>query len=100
MTSIGPIVRETRASSRLPRRSERATAVEARSTGRELVAVAGPQPPAEDNRKSLRRSSASFLAQLIANENQMPQTRERRRAEPQEALAAYGAAAKLVRRRR
>jgi hypothetical protein len=63
------------------------------------VPVSEAPPPAEDNRRSLRRSSASFLAQLIANEKNLPQTRERRRADPQVALAAYGAAAKLVRRR-
>jgi hypothetical protein len=64
-----------------------------------LVPVAAPLPPAEDERRLTRRSSASFIAQLIANEKQLPQTRERRRADPQVALAAYGAAAKLVKRR-
>jgi hypothetical protein len=32
---------------------------------------------------------AGFLAQLIACHQKMPQTRERRRAEPQEAAAVY-----------
>jgi hypothetical protein len=100
MTSIGPIVRETPVVGRTPRRSESAAPVEAKQTGRELVPVAALPPLAEDGRKSMRRNSASFLAQLIANERQMPQTRERRRAEPQDALAAYGAAAKLVRHKR
>lgn len=36
------------------------------------------------------RPRADFLAQLIATSGQAPQTRARRRAEPQEAMAAYG----------
>jgi hypothetical protein len=36
---------------------------------------------------------AGFLAQLIACDQKMPQTRERRRADPQEAAIAYGRAA-------
>ena len=32
---------------------------------------------------------AAFLAHLIATKNHAPQTRERRRAEPSEAIAAY-----------
>jgi hypothetical protein len=51
-------------------------------------------------RPSLRRGSASFIAQLIATDLQLPQTRERRRAEPREALIAYGAAARLGNKRR
>jgi len=42
---------------------------------------------------------ASFLAQLIATKEQVPQTRERRRAEPNEAIAAYRAVKELVARR-
>jgi hypothetical protein len=37
------------------------------------------------------RPSAHFLAHLIATADQLPQTRERRRAEPQDAIAAYAA---------
>jgi hypothetical protein len=39
---------------------------------------------------------APFLAQLIATKDQHAQTRNRRRAEPQEAIAAYRAVAGLV----
>lgn len=39
-----------------------------------------------------------FLAQLIANRDQLPQTRERRRAEPAEVIAAYRAADALIAR--
>ena len=37
------------------------------------------------------RRQAPFLAHLIATARQEPQTRERRRAEPAEAIAAYQA---------
>jgi hypothetical protein len=37
------------------------------------------------------RANADFIAHLIATAAQAPQTRGRRRAEPQEALAAYRA---------
>lgn len=39
---------------------------------------------------------APFLAQLLAMKNQHPQTRERRRAEPHEAIAVYRATAALA----
>jgi hypothetical protein len=38
------------------------------------------------------RHTAEFLAHLIATKNQLPQTRERRRADASEAIAAYQAA--------
>jgi hypothetical protein len=46
--------------------------------------------------RSLPRQAA-FLAHLIATKTQAPQTRERRRAEPREAIAAYRATAALLR---
>ena len=98
MTSIGKIVRETPAAARAPQPSTPVDASEAMPTGRALVSVAPLPPPAEDGRKSSRRGSASFIAQLIANEIQLPQARERRRAEPHVALTAYRAAAGLMRR--
>ena len=39
---------------------------------------------------------AQFLAHLIATKDQLPQTRERRRADPAEAIAAYTAADALI----
>jgi hypothetical protein len=99
MTSVGPIIREIPGAVRTRTRDEAPAAEAAPSEGRALVAVSPPQPAAEGERKPMRRNSASFLAQLIANERQLPQTRERRRAEPNEALAAYGAAARLTQRR-
>lgn len=35
------------------------------------------------------RAQADFIAQLIATREQAPQTRARRRAEPEQAIAAY-----------
>ena len=49
-----------------------------------LASVVAPSPP-ENYRL------AAFLAHLIAVKEQLPQTRERRRAEPAEAIAAYRA---------
>lgn len=45
---------------------------------------------------ALQRPSAAFLAQLIAAKRNLPQARERRRAEPHEAIAAYAATARAA----
>ncbi len=63
-----------------------------RKPGRELVMIG--TPPTPEPASSYRQ--AAFLAQLIATREQAQQTRDRRRAEPMEALAAYRAAAALV----
>jgi hypothetical protein len=52
--------------------------------GRALVKVSQPS-----RRAPTHLPGAGFLAQLIACDQKMPQTRERRRAEPQEAAKAY-----------
>jgi hypothetical protein len=62
--------------------------------GRALVARA---PPPHQYEVPSGHRQAAFLAQLIATKDQHPQTRARRRAEPGEAIAAYRAAAALVR---
>jgi hypothetical protein len=62
------------------------------SPGRALVAVS---PLSVQLGQSISHSYAPFLAQLVATKDQHPQTRERRRAEPSDALAAYRAAAAL-----
>jgi hypothetical protein len=49
-----------------------------------LAPAATPEPPAVYRQ-------APFLAHLIAVKDRLPQTRERRRAEPAEAIAAYRA---------
>jgi hypothetical protein len=62
---------------------------------RALVPVTPPRP-APESRVTLARPSAPFLAQLIAANRKLPQARERRRAEPHEAIAAYRAAARAA----
>lgn len=61
---------------------------------RALIVVS---PPAQAAGGSTRYRQAPFLAHLLAVRDQHAQTRERRRAEPQDAIAAYRAAAGLVR---
>jgi hypothetical protein len=60
---------------------------------RALVALS-PLPGSAERMLSYRY--APFLAQLVATKDQHPQTRERRRAEPDVAVAAYRAAAALA----
>ncbi|MDC7786279.1 hypothetical protein PQJ75_01270 [Rhodoplanes sp. TEM] len=54
--------------------------------GRALVPVTRTEPP-----RPAGRGIAGFVAQLIATNRGLPQTRELRRAAPDEAQAAYGA---------
>lgn len=60
---------------------------------RALVAL---MPAATARQPSGSHRQAAFLAHLIATKGQLPQTRERRRAEPAEAIAAYRAGAALT----
>jgi hypothetical protein len=58
------------------------------SESRALTVIAAP--PANDNRAYVQtRRAAPFLTQLIANARQVPQACEKRRAEPNEVIAAY-----------
>jgi hypothetical protein len=78
-----------------------------RPVGSKPQAPKTPQEPAESRalvaltpREAVRTTNrgglgAEFLAHLIATKDQAPQTRERRRAAPSEAIAAYQAAAGL-----
>lgn len=76
------------------RRGETQTAHAPRqSESRALIATT--PPPAYEAPANFRE--AAFLAHLIATKDRAPQTRERRRAEPSEAMAAYRAAAALTR---
>jgi hypothetical protein len=61
-----------------------------------LVAIAAQGHTAPDglgtkDRLGTNRPRADFIAQLIATATAAPQTRARRRAEPDEAIAAYAA---------
>jgi len=59
---------------------------EATAPARALI----PLQPIAPTEPALRgRPQAGFLAHLIATERKLPQTRERRRAEPADAIAAY-----------
>jgi hypothetical protein len=69
----------------------RATAEIELSASRELVTIS-PVKPSEPMRQAPARSSAAFLAHLIATAEGLPQTREKRRLEPEEASRLYGAA--------
>ena len=59
---------------------------------RALIAVAAPTASDRATART-RHPQAPFLAQLIATQMQLPQTRARRRSEPAEAIAAYRARA-------
>ena len=59
------------------------------SSSRALVLV-GTAEPETHPRQSIQRV-ASFVTQLIATAARLPQTREKRRADPTEVIAAYRA---------
>jgi hypothetical protein len=65
------------------------SAADAPQIGRAVVLVGSG--PGTEVRPVGSRPSAVFLAQLIATAQQAPQTRRRRRAEPDEASASYAA---------
>ena len=64
------------------------------AASRALVALT---PANAAHRASECYRQAPFLAHLLATKDQHPQTRERRRAGPDEALAAYRTTAALTR---
>ena len=68
------------------------------SSGRALMILT---PATRDDTHQPHRSQplrpANFLTQLIANASRLPQTRDRRRAEPAEGIAAYRAAIAMMR---
>jgi hypothetical protein len=81
------------------RRKDEAHAPEAPETeSRALIAIEAPAP-SERAPRVTRHPSAGFLAQLIATQMQAPQTRARRRAEPEEATAVYRSMTKPVSQR-
>jgi hypothetical protein len=65
--------------------NDTATEEDVTPTARALV----PQAVAGQSWPMMPRTSAVFLAHLIATREQAPQTRERRRAEPADALLHY-----------
>lgn len=72
-----------------PEAGQRRPADTPRSACRALVPLA-PAPLAASRCGPHSRPDAAFLAQLIATAQGAPQTRERRRAEPSDAIHRYG----------
>ena len=62
---------------------------------RALIPVA-PVTASDRSFRLTRHPAAPFLAQLIATQMQAPQTRARRRAEPEDAMAVYRSMTKPV----
>jgi hypothetical protein len=60
---------------------------------RALITIEAPAP-SDRTATATRRPLAAFLAHLIATQSQAPQTRARRRAEPEDVVGLYLAAAK------
>jgi hypothetical protein len=91
MTSVGAIQGTAAVGiGNAPRGQTRTATREPKVAGtRALVAL---QPAAPSERPMHTRAQATYLAHLIATQQQLPQTRERRRAEPAHAIAAYAAA--------
>jgi hypothetical protein len=77
----------------LPARSAERHAAAPAAESRALVALS---PAAAGRETPAHFRQVPFLAHLIAMKGQHPQTRERRRAEPNEALAAYRATVALT----
>ena len=82
------------ASFQLPPRRDDGTDVDA-ARPRRTPSQFNDGPASTTLARTQRRPSAAFLAHLIAASRNLPQARERRRAEPHEAIAAYAATAVL-----
>jgi hypothetical protein len=80
------------------RSDDRAGPEASREPGRSLVVLGPDAYDAQRPARSLR-PAAAFLAHLIATADKAPQTRQRRRAEPQDAAALYASCAALADRR-
>jgi hypothetical protein len=78
------------ATSTVPRRSanEAIDHPAPEAQGGALIVIEAPRK-SERVPRSMRYPSAPFVAHLLATRMQAPQTRERRRAEPDEAIAVY-----------
>jgi hypothetical protein len=74
---------------RAPREAASAPRGERASASRALIPL---QPVAPGDTPLRTRAQAAYLAHLIATKEKVPQTRERRRAEPAEVIAVYAAA--------
>jgi hypothetical protein len=89
MTPVTAVRGPTRAEARPAPREEVPAASECKpAASRALVALSAA---GRSDASLTARPQAGFLAHLIATDRQLPQARARRRAEPQDAIAAYGA---------
>ena len=66
------------------------------SSSRALVPLIACASPDDEPHRPIRRA-ATFVTQLIANAQQVPQARENRRADPAEVIAAYQATIERIR---
>jgi hypothetical protein len=91
---LGEISREaSRQSEPAPRGSSEPAPAEPSASSRALVALT---PPAPFRQAPEAYRQAPFLTHLLAVKDQHPQTRERRRAESNDVLAAYRATVALT----
>jgi len=75
--------------------NEAEKAKEATSSSRALIPLSPVR--STERTQTIVRQPVNFLAHLIATQQASPQTRERRRVEPQIAVAVYAAAGSSVR---
>jgi hypothetical protein len=80
---VGAVDRATRDATSSPRRQPRT------ESSRALIPI---EPIGSSDTPLRTRPQAGFLAHLIATKEKLPQTRERRRAEPKDVIAVYAAA--------
>jgi len=69
---------------------------DSRFTGSESRALVAIDPLKGRSGQPASHGYVPFVAHLVATKDQHPQTRERRRADPHDAIAAYRAAAALT----
>ena len=67
------------------------------SSSRALVPLIRLKPESDVSNISPARRVTSFLTQLIATSEKLPQTREKRRADPADVIAAYQATVSRLR---
>jgi len=85
--------------STVTRRASESRSAPAEPQPRALITIDAPHPN-ERLPQPTRHPVAPFVAHLIATRMRAPQTRERRRAEPEEATAVYRSMTKPVTQKR
>jgi hypothetical protein len=92
MISVGAVSSSSVIAAGNPLRRDASTPREPKVSASRALIPLTPVAPSETPDRTRVRADAGFLAHLIATDQKMPQTRERRRAEPAVAIAAYTAA--------